>query len=253
MRILNTLLVALLGMGWSLAGFAENDSDWAFSIEPYLLVTSIEGDAGLGRAGDVPVDVDFSTILDNLDMGFMGHFEAFKNNRWGFALDYGFMDLGASVPVALNGVLEADVRQGVLEALVVRRLDKGENSLDIFAGLRWWDNDIGATLDLAITPGSRSVEVKQDWIDAVIGVRWHHPMSDRWKLVLRGDVGGFGLESDFTATTVISAFRKFNSVSMELAYRATWVNFETGTTGMPGYFAYDTVTHGPIIGVVFEF
>lgn len=236
---------------------AESDQqskDWAFTVEPYGLITSIEGDTSLGRITGVDLDVDFSTILENLDLAAMVHFEAIKNNQWGVILDYGFMDLSSDASNARGGVVSADLRQGVLEAFIMRRYEKGENALDVYAGIRWWDNDIGVSIDPALLPGTRSIKVKQDWVDPVIGVRWHHPINEKWNLVLRGDIGGFGVASDFTTAVGVSAFYSFkSSLSLELAYRATWVDFEDGTRQTPGYFAYDTVTHGPLIGLAFKF
>ncbi len=37
--------------------------DWNFEFEPYALLTSIEGDTGVGRITGVPVDVAFDDIL----------------------------------------------------------------------------------------------------------------------------------------------------------------------------------------------
>ena len=38
-----------------------------------------------------------------------------------------------------------------------------------------------------------------------------------------------------------------------MQYKATWVDYENGTPGQAGYFAYDTVTYGPLMGVIFNF
>ena len=233
---------------------ADGSSGWAYMVEPYLLASTIEGDASLGRVTGVDVDVDFGAILESLDIGAMVHFEAIRDDQWGVILDYGFMNLSDKVSTARDGVVEADVHQGVLEAFVMRRFQNGPGSVDVFAGVRWWDNDIGATVDLALLPGERSREVKQDWVDPVIGARWNHPLNDRWKLALRGDAGGFGIESEFTATLAASATYSFkSSLAVEIAYKALWVDFEEGTRQTPGYFAYDTVTHGPLVGLVINF
>ena len=232
----------------------DKSSSWAFSVEAYMLASSIEGDASIGRVVGVNVNVGFDDILASLEIGAMAHFEAIKDDRWGIVLDYGFMDLGGKVAVARNGVLEADVRQGVLEAFVLRRFAKGPNALDVYAGVRWWDNDLGVTLNLAPLPGTRSFKVQEDWVDPVIGSRWHHPMGDKWKLVLRGDAGGFGVGSDLTSVLGVSAFYDFkSSLMLEVGYRALWVDYEDGNRRTPGYFAYNTVTHGPLVGLVFEF
>jgi hypothetical protein len=227
---------------------------WTFELEPYALASSIEGDASVGRATGVNVDVDMSDILEVLELAGMLHFEAHSDNGWGIALDYGFMDLNADISGSRGGVVDADVHQGVLEALLVRRSEFRGGRLDVLGGFRWWDNDIDVAVDPAILPGTTEFSVKEDWIDLVLGVRWSRPINDQWTMQLRGDIGGLGLESDFTSTLSASfRYKMSRSVDLDLQYKATWVDYENGSRGNPGYFQYDTVTHGPIIGFIFNF
>jgi hypothetical protein len=47
---------------------------------------------------------------------------------------------------------------------------------------------------------------------------------------------------------------QYESILLDLKYRALWVDYENdGTKGQPGYFEYDTVTHGSLIGFIFKF
>jgi len=233
---------------------AANAEGWSYQFEPYVLASSIKGDTSIGRATGVDVDVDMSDILEVLEMAFMGHFEAHHSNGWGVALDYGFMDLRADIVGTRGGVVDAQVRQGVFEALMVRGSQSGKGTLEYLAGIRWWDNDIDVDIDPAILPGTASFSVEEDWVDLVLGVRWSNPINDKWTLKLRGDVGGFGIGSDFTSA--VSAgfhYKMTQSIDLDLQYKATWVDFESGSRGEPGFFEYDTVTHGPIIGVIFNF
>lgn len=228
--------------------------DWSYSFEPYVLASSIEGDASIGRVTGVDVGVDMSDILEVLDIAAMAHFEAHHSNGWGVALDYGFMDLRADISGPRGGVLDAQVHQGVFEALLVRQSQSSEGQLEYLVGIRWWDNDIDVDIDPAILPGTASFSVEEDWVDLVLGARWSSPINDRWTLKLRGDIGGLGLESDFTSA--VSAgfhYKMTQSIDLDLQYKATWVDFKTGKRGEPGFFEYDTVTHGPIVGVIFNF
>lgn len=228
--------------------------EWTFAFEPYVLASSIEGDASVGRATGVAVDVDMSDILETLEMAFMGHFEAHHSNGWGVALDYGFMDLAADISGPRGGVADANVRQGVFEALLVRQGNTSKGQIEYLAGVRWWDNDIDVEVDPAVLPGTAIFDIEEDWVDLVLGVRWSNPVSDNWTFNLRGDIGGFGVESDFTSTVSAGFHYKMSeSIDLDLQYKATWIDFETGRAGQPGYFQYDTVTHGPLIGVIFNF
>ena len=228
--------------------------EWTFEFEPYVLASSIDGSASVGRATGVDVDVDMSDILETLEMAFMGHFEAHHSNGWGVALDYGFMDLSADISGPRGGVVDAQVRQGVFEAVLVRQGNTRKGQLEYLAGVRWWDNDIDADVDLAVLPGSPAADIEEDWVDLVLGIRWSNPVNDNWTFNLRGDIGGFGVESDFTsAVSAGFKYKMTESIDLDLQYKAIWVDFETGRAGQPGYFQYDTVTHGPLIGVIFNF
>lgn len=228
--------------------------EWTFSIEPYVLAANIAGDASIGRVTGVEVDVDFSTILEKLDMAAMIHFEAHSGNGWGVAIDYGFMKLSDDVFGERGGVVDARVRQGTLEGLLIRQSRNEINGLEYFAGFRWWDNDIDVVFDPAILPGTAERKIDASWIDLLVGARWTRDLSDRWQMQLRGDVGGFGIESDFTSVLSASFLYQFSQrFSLDLQYKAVWVDYEEGKSGQPGYFAYDTVTHGPIVGLKISF
>ena len=38
-----------------------------------------------------------------------------------------------------------------------------------------------------------------------------------------------------------------------MQYKALWVDYENGTPGSPDFFQYDTVTHGPLLGIIYKF
>ena len=245
------ILTALMQMLLSANAYAQ---DWSFQVEPYVLASSIEGDTSISRATGLAVDVDFSDILEVLDIGAMGHFEAHHSSGWGAILDYGFMDLGDDIAGQRGGVVQAKVRQGVLEALVARRREISNGYIDYLAGVRWWDNDIDVTIDPAVLPGSLNANIDENWVDLLIGARWTNPLNNRWTFNLRGDIGGLGIEADLT--TSISAgvhYQMTDNIELDLQYKALWVDFEDGSRGQPGYFAYDTVTHGPVVGFIFNF
>jgi hypothetical protein len=247
-----TILIAIIA-GLGICSQSKAD-EWSYSVEPYLLAASIEGDAGIGRVQGAEVDVGFDTILDTIDIGAMVHFEAHNTNGWGFAIDYGFMDLSDDLFGPRDGVLAARVRQGTFEGLLIRQSGNAALDLEYFAGFRWWDNDVDVIIDPAVLPGTVTSKTDSSWIDLIFGVRWTHDINEKWQTQLRADVGGFGIESDFTSSVAIAAAYRFSErYSLDLQYKALWVDFEEGKSGQPGFFAYDTVTHGPIVGLKIEF
>ena len=200
---------------FSLAAFTANadesaNRNWQFSFEPYLLAASIKGDATMGRVEGVPIDVDFSAILETLQMAAMSRFEAQHKSGWGILFDYGFMDLGADTTVGLGGVVDAGVKQGILEVLATRSVDVAVGELELLAGVRWWDNKVKASFDPVIIEGSLGTVINEDWLDPVIGARWTRGVSERWQVQLRADVGGFGVASDFSWGASASGFYNYD-------------------------------------------
>lgn len=251
----NSILLSLLFSFVTSYSTCVTAKEWHYQLEPYLMVTSIEGDATIGRTNEANVDVDFDTILDNLDAAAMVHFEAHHYSGWGVVFDYGFMDLGGNNTNANGNSTDVSVRQGVLELQGLYRNNLNDGFLDYFAGVRWWDNDIDVMLDFVIRPENNfNKEVESDWIDPVVGVRWIRNIDDKWTFLAQADIGGFGLGSDFTSSVQSGVMYKISDLmTVDLKYKATWVDFEEGNTGQQGYFAYDTVTHGTVIGLAFNF
>jgi hypothetical protein len=243
-----------LGIILAMAVNVAHADSWDFMIEPYLLASSIDGEADVGRVTGVPVEVDFEKILETLSMGAMVHFEAHNENGWGFIVDYGFMDLEDDISTPRGGVIATEVSQGVAEALVVRRTDAGNGSLDFLAGLRWWDNDVKATFDPAILPGSASTDLDEDWFDVVVGVRYTAPLTGKLDFSVRADVGGAGVESEFTWNLSATGIYSINdTAAIEFGYKGLFVDYEDGSRGSPERFAYRTTTHGPVIGLQLAF
>jgi opacity protein-like surface antigen len=229
--------------------------DWNYQLEPYAMFTAIEGDASIGRISDADVDVNFDTILENLESAAMVHFEAHHKSGWGMAFDYGYMDLGGKVSNDNGSSANAEVRQGVLELQALYRTKLANGYLDYFAGIRWWDNDLSLDVTFSALPGDGlSRTVKADWIDPVIGVRWLRNINKEWTYLAQIDVGGFGIESDFTSSVQTGVQYSISDLmTLDVKYKATWVDFQEGTPNQPGHFKYDTVTHGPVIGLIFNF
>ena len=246
------LLSALAAGTFALTANPANAAEWSYQIEPYFLGVNIDGDAGIGRVTGADVDVDTDDILENLDLGGMVRFDARHENGWGVILDYAFMDLSDDISGPRGGVVEAEVFQGIFEALLVRGTQSGDAQLDYFAGVRWWNNEVDVEIDPVLLPGTASRSVEEDWVDLVIGASWINPISEKWSFLLRGDVGGGG--ADFTASTTVGfRYQIGESTQLDLHYKGLAVDYEDGTRGQPGYFNYDTITHGPVIGLIFKF
>ena len=243
------LMLAVLTAGQSAA---ETD-DWEFDLSLYALFPNISGDASLGRIGGADVDVDTGDVLDVLELGGMIHTEARHSSGFGMILAYAFMDVGDKATGPLEfASFKADAFQGILEAYGMYRYAYDGGTIDAVAGVRWWDIDIDIKATLEGT--TRSFGQDADWVDPVVGVRWIPRLADDWRLYVLGDVGGFGISSDFTWNVIAGVgWDAWEKATIFLMYRLLAVDYETGTPGTPDYFAYDTLTQGPMLGVTFRF
>ena len=228
--------------------------DWDFIVAPYVLAPSISGDASLGRVEGADVEIDPGDILENLELGAMLHLEARHSSNFGIYLDYSFMKLGDSASGPRDFInLDADVFQGALEAYGTYRIESGPNFFDLYSGVRWWYIDLEVT---ATGPRGNDLELDRDesWVDPVIGVRWIRQLSDNFRVLVAGDVGGFGAASDFTWSAMGGVDLAFtDNLSGVLAYRALGVDYDDGAKGSSDRFEYDTITQGPMLGMVFSF
>ena len=66
--------------------------------------------------------------------------------------------------------------------------------------------------------------------------------------------GAVALESDFSWSLAVGAIYRLNdTIAIEAQYKSLFVDYDEGYRGAPGFFAYDTVSHGPLLGVSFQF
>jgi hypothetical protein len=242
------LLAALI-----LTGAPEARSDnWTFVVAPYALLPNISGDASVGRVDNVDVDVSTGDILDSLDLGAMLQLEARHASNLGAMINYAFMDLGedADGPLGFTRV-QADIFQGILEGFGTYRFVFEKSTLDTYAGVRWWDINLDVDADTPI--GSRGYNRDEDWVDPVLGARWLPRLGAKWRLLLQGDVGGFGAASQFSWCAQAGVLWDLSEMtSITLLYKALGVDYQSGERHTQSYFEYDTITQGPLLGVVFR-
>lgn len=241
----NFYRTALLGTVL-LASSPVQAGEWKHEFAPYIWGAAMDGQSALGPV-TVDVDVSFSDVVDNLETGFQGIYRGTKD-KWSVSVDLVYMGLGATGNGPQGYVRgDVDIDQTALE------VDGGYEVLErlvVFGGLRY--NDISLELDTSGPLGTRSAREEQDWIDPVIGAHYTVPFSDKWSMTLRGDIGGFGVGSDFAWQTVASVrWQPKERLGVVAAYRYFDMEYEDGS-GLD-YFLYDLSTSGPALGMVFSF
>jgi opacity protein-like surface antigen len=223
---------------------APAQPEWKNYVALYFMGASQDGDVTVGGL-DGDLDLSFEDLLDHLDFGAMLSWRG-ETPTWFVALDAVYMDLsGEKQGNAVTA--DASFEQLVLEADVGVRLTP---QLDAFVGARYWSLD--GDLELSGPGPGQQAGGQEQWIDPVIGARCSLPFADAWALVLRGDVGGFGVGSDFTWQGIARLdWRVSESVSVDLGYRYVYVDYQDGSGA--DEFAYDVATSGPLLGVIFGF
>jgi hypothetical protein len=220
--------------------------EWKHEFAPYVWGAAMEGQSGIGPV-TVDVDVSFSDIVDNLETGFQGVYRGTKD-RVSVTVDLVYMGLGATGN-GPEGYVRGDVDMDQVALEVAGGYEVLER-LVVFGALRY--NDISMEIDTSGPLGTRSASLDEDWIDPVIGAHYTIPFADKWSFTLRGDIGGFGVGSDFAWQAIGSVRWQANDrLGVVGAYRYFEMDYENGSGA--DYFKYDMATSGPGVGVVFTF
>lgn len=228
-------IVMILFLSIPAAAEDSAQKDWQWRLAPlYLWGVNISGDQTIGRA-TVPLELDFSDIFSNLEAVFTANIEGMYDKRWGFLVDISYIDIKGD-----QGPLSIKFQNTLVGVDGLYRFMSGEHNLDLLFGLRYTDQET------SIEP--TSLNISQDWIDPVIGGRWLWDFADDWALVVRGDVGGFGVGSDFTWHALgLVEWQPFMYVSFVGGYRALYQDYEDGSGST--LFKYKATLHGPLLGV----
>jgi len=224
---------------------AQSSSDgWQVAIAPYLWAAGMDGTVAIADQQE-DIDVPFSEIIEDLKFAFMGHFDM-RNARWVLSSDLVFVDLEQEDEIA-NGTVTAGMELTLLEVAGGYRVSP---AVSLLAGARWVD--MGANLRYDGEIVGEDVSADKSWIDPLIGVHVFAPLSDRWWIGLRGDVGGFGVGSELTWQTYANiGWKASDLISIVLGYHALDMDYESDDRRVP--VGVDLLVSGPQLGVVFTF
>ncbi len=245
MRVRRRLAVlAAVVAAAGVANPAAAQGAWKFTIAPYLVAAAMDGTVGV-RGHDVPLDVPFSKVWDNLSFGGMAHFDM-MNDRWLVSSDIVYMDLEQSAAAA-NGTADVGVTETFFDVLGGYRVSP---ALSLLVGARLADlgGDLRYTGAHVESGGSQS----KTWVDPLIGAQVNAALSENWWVDLHGDIGGFGVGSKkaWQAYGHVG-YRASNVVSIYAGYRALDIDYESGSGS--SLFRYDVLSSGPEAGVAFHF
>lgn len=142
---------------------------WEVTVRPYGWLAGLEGTTGI-RGYTAETDLDFATILENLDMTAALQLEV-RHDRWLLLLDGMYLKMSAEggTPGPLLSGVNLEMEQILAEASVGYRLwESPRGYFDVFAGVRYMHlaGEIGFQVDAA---GVRSFseEVSEEAVNRV--------------------------------------------------------------------------------------
>ena len=208
----------------------------------YLWAVSIDGEQTV-RGNKADLDISFSDIWDNLDGALIFHFEGLYDQQLGFFTDLNYiaLDPKESTPA---GDVEIDFTEILFEFGGYYRFTRGIHAIDALLGLRYSSMDIDVDL-----PGPLpELDQSEDWVDPFVGLRWSWQMAEKWGAQLRGDLGGFGIGSDFTWNLyALVNYHPWKHVGIFGGYRVLDQDYSTGSGN--NEFAFDATMQGPVVGL----
>ena len=225
---------------------AGSSDKWQFMFAPYLWLAGIKGTLGVG---DVTTDIDpsASDLLDSLNFGFMGTFEA-RKNKFMVITDLMYLSLEKTKDTTgpLFSALTAKSKTFMLSPVVGYRLAEKEGaSLDAIVGIRFWHTSTRLELAPRLLAG-RVRESSKNWADVIAGLRGQAHLTRIFSLIGRGDFGGGG--SDFTYQLFGGVgIDVSKSASLFLGYRYLDIKYTRED------FLFDGAFKGPVLGAAFRF
>ena len=227
----------------------ETAGGWRQTVVIYGMGAAMSGTAQLGEV-EVPVGLSASDLFDLLEFGAMAAYRV-ENDTWSFTTDATFVGLGRTATTE-GGLLrgEVDIDQFTLMGTAGRRLT---DNVEFLFGLAYLD--LSSDVKVESTSGDAvnlRISADADWIDPTLGLRYSIPLGEAWRLNLRGDIGGFGIGSDFMWQALATAqWRVSDTAGVIFGYRAIGFDYEQGKD--QNYQHYDLIEQGPVVGVTISF
>jgi hypothetical protein len=201
----------------SASGAPAGDA-WVFKVMPYVWALGVRGKMG-PAAQPVNINMDFGDVKSLADSGFTLTAEAAYRETWGLLGDLLYLKLSqdGTGPQGDPASLETDL--GIYTLGVARRVSQG---VEVYAGARWFAID--SEVDLGTAPGLSN---RTDYVDPLVGIRLTGMVSERLRVKVATDFGGFGIGSDITWQVLTSAHYSFSEMLSGLVgYRALDVSYD---------------------------
>ena len=246
-------ITLLLAFCCASSAAAQDENNWQFEATLYGWYTAIDGTVKHpgGAVPGGPFEIDASDILDNLDMVFMGSFEA-RNSKWSIITDAIYLDIGADKNttvktrsgIPLNANVGLDLSAWILSGAVGYDVVQTDRvTLAVVGGVRYATIDVDASLGMLGRQAERSQS--EGLLDGIVGVRGYITLNENWYLPYYADIGTG--DSDLTWQALAGIGYRFSWGDIRLAYRYLSYDLDDGK------HLEDLEVAGPVLGVGFRF
>jgi hypothetical protein len=222
---------------------------WSFALSPYVWFSGLGGEV-TGPHGGETFSADFGDIFGTMKFSFMGLAEARRGN-FSLVTDLLYLNLQQGVPVpGLGAYSGGSARTQSAEISVIGLytvLEGSPGRIELGGGVRGWWFDTELRLDPGRLPG-RTQSASTSWVDPVISARGVLRLGDQWAITAYGDVGGFGVGSQFTWQAFATIdYRITETISASAGFRWIHIDYDKGSSNISLDMA------GPIIGATVRF
>jgi len=268
------LLLCLLS-SFATPARAENDAaaapatapEWEFSLTTYLWATSLDGTLD-AEDTSADIDVSFSDIWDELDVGVLAIIEA-RRGKLSITSNLIYLKLSADAENPVNSLLPAappgsfGVRSVIQSGIFELRPAWEVLSLPVFgaddarrvafdlgpaARVLWLDQHLSVKLEpgAPLGPFARRFDESVDWVDFLVAGRVRVQLSEKLALVVFGDYGGFDIGSSSHRTWSLGGFFSY-PLGEHWALAGGWRTLEIDRGRVNLEMA------GPLVGAVYRF
>jgi hypothetical protein len=232
----------------AVATVADAGERWQWSITPYLWATDISEDLVLRGAVVGGGDTDFDDLVDLIESSLQLHFEGTREH-WGMFADVSYVELSDTVTGEMGfSRLDVDIEETVVEAGAIYRPGGRSSRLDLLVGTRYLAVVEDYRFQIADLP-PYGASVDEDYLDFLMGARYHIPLSDRWVISLRGDVSTGATDHIWTAQGLLGwRFGAKRNSGIYVGYRYREMEYSKADA-----FVVKKTLSGPGLGIRFGF
>jgi hypothetical protein len=231
--------------------------EFSLRFRSYAWFAGLVGDVGV-KGIKTHVDDSFLDVIDNTDTvaALFVRLDA-RYGAWGGYVESGYMGLGVdNIHTPIGKADDSFTLIFTDLALTYRLIDTPRTasspglSVSPLAGLRYMH--LGNELNPDLLDKRKQTK---DWADPIVGAEAVVTLSDHWRVLLHGDIGGFGVSSDLTWSAFALGGYRFKlgrrDAEILLGYKALAEDYTDGSGN--NEFTWDTTLHGPVFAFNIRF